>query len=220
MGHGKLRETASRCTEPEECAWTEGVETPVSVEADLPPVHAAAGPTAPCAEAKVNDRSSSSAQSVLRPLGLVLGASTIGAVVAVAARAWSVTRRKGVTGSTRQLVVTVNRPIGTLQERALPEQLLALGDDVELELRPAPGDKGTEIAARIPTGQPTGVKAVVARLRGDERRQQVRRALREGKSVIETGEVLEGRRARTTERTLLGAPLGLASRLSAGEGQL
>ncbi len=168
----------------------------------------------------MNDRSSSSAQSVLRLLGLVLAASTVGAAVIAAGRAWSVTRGQGATGSARQLVVTVNRPVATLQERALPEQLLALGDDVELELRPAPGDKGTEIAARIPTGQPTGVKAVVARLRGDERRQQVRRALREGKSVIETGEVLEGQRARTTERTLLGAPLDLASRLSAGEGQL
>ncbi len=169
----------------------------------------------------MNDGTSSTARSMRRSLVLVLGLSAaVGAGATVATRVRSVTTGQSAPGSARQLVVTVNTPVATLQESALPEQLLALGDDVELELRSAAGDKGTEIAARILAPQPSGVKAVVARVGGDDRRQQVRRALREAKSMIETGELLEGQRARTTERTLLGAPLDLATRRSAGEGQL
>lgn len=147
-------------------------------------------------------------------------AGVVGAGAALIARLRRVTRAQNAAGSARELVVTVNRPLEALQDRALPEQLLALGDNVELELRPAAGDKGTEIAARILTPQPSGAAAVAARARGDDRRQQVRRALREAKSVIETGEVLEAQRARTTERTLPGALLDAVTRRSGGEGQL
>lgn len=144
----------------------------------------------------------------------------VAAGAAVVARLRRVTTGQSAAGSARELVVTVHRPLEELQDRALPEQLLALGDDVELELRPAPGDKGTEIAARIRTPQPSGAAAVAARVQGDDPRQAVRRALREAKSVIETGEVLEAQRARTTERTLPGALLDLVTRRSGGEGQL
>ena len=63
------------------------------------------------------------------------------------------------------LAVTVNRaPSDVLPDGSLPAPLAELADAVEVQVRPAPGDKGTELAARWrrpPAAGPT------ARLHGD-----------------------------------------------------
>jgi hypothetical protein len=48
----------------------------------------------------------------------------------------------------------------------------------------------------------------------------VRSALRDAKSLIETGEVIKPTEPPTTRQTLLGMPLELAIRRSGGEGRL
>lgn len=47
-------------------------------------------------------------------------------------------------------VVTVNRPPEEVSsEGRLPDPLAELGDKIEVQTRPAPGDRGTELAARL-----------------------------------------------------------------------
>ncbi|WP_091363209.1 hypothetical protein [Geodermatophilus telluris] len=60
----------------------------------------------------------------------------------------------------------------------LPSPLAALGDRVETRVTPAPGDKGTELAARF-RGPAT-----------DDDIGRLRQALREAKQLVEVGEVL------------------------------
>jgi len=104
----------------------------------------------------------------------------------------------------------------------LPAPLAALGEQVEVRVRPAPGGKGTELAARLRTPEPTGARSAAARVNGDDPRQQVRSALREAKQLIEVGQVLRvdptphGRRAATPT----GALVELATRRAPGEGVL
>jgi hypothetical protein len=136
--------------------------------------------------------------------------------------------RRGSSGPTggpqpggRWHVLTVNLP----QEQVapggrLPDPLSELGDAVEVRLRPAPGDRGTEIAVRLRAGEPSGVGATVSRLRGDDPRWAVRRALRESRSLLETGEVLRPSQPPTTERTLLSRPLEYATKHGREEGLL
>jgi hypothetical protein len=117
-------------------------------------------------------------------------------------------------------VVTVNRPQSEVgPDGRLPEPLAALGDRVEVRLRP-PGDRGTEIAARLRDGEPSGLGAVTARLAGDEPRWAVRRALRDAKQLLETGEILRPSQPPTAERTPLNRPLEYATRHGKEEGLL
>ena len=96
--------------------------------------------------------------------------------------------------------VTVNQPAGKLKpDGKLPAPLAALGDRVEVRIAPAPDGKGTEIAVR-------------AREEDDsELRPKIRLALRDAKSLIETGAVLQvdprpaGRRAQSPAGKLLDA---------------
>jgi hypothetical protein len=121
----------------------------------------------------------------------------------------------------RWLVVTIN---ATQEEVApggrLPGPIAELGDTVQTDIRPAPGDKGTELAARPRTPPPAGAAQVAARVTGNDPRQPVRLALRQAKSIIETGEVLEPDRQTTTKRTLTNLPLELAIKRARGEGVL
>jgi hypothetical protein len=118
-------------------------------------------------------------------------------------------------------VVTVNCPPSEVGlEGRLPEPLAALGDRVEVRLRPAPGDRGTEIAARLRDGEPSGLGAVTARLAGDDPRWAVRRALRDAKQLLETGEILRPSQPPTAERTPLNRPLEYATRHGKEEGLL
>ncbi len=71
-----------------------------------------------------------------------------------------------------------------------PGPLAALGDLVEVKVRPAPGDRGTELSARLRAPEPAGVGAAAGRVKGDDPAQRVRTALRESKQLLETGEIL------------------------------
>jgi hypothetical protein len=117
--------------------------------------------------------------------------------------------------------VTINRPPGEVTpDGRLPEPLAELGDAVEVQVSPAPGGRGTELAARLREGAPTGLRAVAARATGSDPRQQLRAALRQARQLCETGEVLMADRPPTTRRTLRGLPLELATRRARGEGRL
>jgi hypothetical protein len=109
-----------------------------------------------------------------------------------------------------------------MPESRVPAPLAELGDLVEVEVRPAPGGKGTELRARLRSPEPTGVASTAARLSGDDPRQRVRIALREAKQLIEVGEVLRvdptphGRRTSTPT----GAIVEAATKRAGGEGVL
>jgi len=113
----------------------------------------------------------------------------------------------------RWLTVTVNAPPEKVDER-LADAVADL--DVETRVTPAPGDRGTEVAARL-RDAPTGV---VRRLAGEDPRQDVRQALRDMKSLVEAGEVVRPDEPTTGKRTPGGALVRLATRRAGGEGRL
>jgi len=101
---------------------------------------------------------------------------------------------------TRWLAVTVDRePDQVAPGGQLPEPLAALDDRIETRTRPAPGGKGTELAARL---------RAPAASRDDRARQELRAALRKAKQLIEVGEVLALDPIPHGERTA--TPAGLA----------
>jgi hypothetical protein len=129
--------------------------------------------------------------------------------------------RDGAADDTRWHAVTVNRPEADIRrDGALPEPLARLGDAVEVRLRPAPGGKGTELAARLRAGEPSGVSGAVARLTDTDPRRDLRRALREAKQLVETGEILRPDRPSSNEETLLNRPLAYAVEHGREEGRL
>jgi hypothetical protein len=118
-------------------------------------------------------------------------------------------------------VVTVNRSQDEVSAGGrLPGPLGEMGDAVEVQLRPAPGDRGTEVAARMRTPVPSGASGLTARGRGEDPRQDLRKALRESKSILETGEVVLPDRPSTNKPTLTGRPLDLLLGRARGEGRL
>ncbi|PJE96435.1 hypothetical protein CUT44_18195 [Streptomyces carminius] len=127
----------------------------------------------------------------------------------------------------RWLVVTVNRPPqAVLPDGGRPPRPLdEFGDDLEVAVRPAPGGRGTELAARLREGS-TPVRAqpaqysLPARLAGEDPRQPVRQALRQAKALLETGEVLRPDVPTAREETLGSRLVGLATRRAGGEGVL
>lgn len=126
-------------------------------------------------------------------------------------------------GGTKQRwhTLTVNLPAEEVAPGGrLPGPLAALGDGVEVRVRPAPADKGTEIAVRLRAGEPSGAAGVAARVTGDDPRWAVRRALRETRSLLETGEVLLPSGPPTTRRTLFNRQLEYATRHGREEGLL
>ncbi|WP_111765983.1 hypothetical protein [Nakamurella deserti] len=155
------------------------------------------------------------------------------AVLAVGAGAAALVRRiqrrvagpAGAAGESRSRwrAVTVNRsPQDVMPDNRVPAPLAALGDLVEVQVRPAPGDKGSELRARLRGPEPRGAASAAARLSGDDPRQQVRAALREAKQLIEVGEVLRVDPAPHGRRKLTptGAVVDAATRRAGGEGVL
>ena len=119
--------------------------------------------------------------------------------------------------------VTINRNQEEVMPNGqVPDPLAALGDRVEVQVRPAPGGKGTELAARLRRPEPGGLGSIVARVSGDDPRQQVRSALRQAKQLIEVGEVLRVDPAPHGHRTATptGKLVDLATRRAGGEGVL
>ena len=152
--------------------------------------------------------------------GLAAGAAAVRAVVS-AARPHDSHRSEKAADGNRWLVVTVNRPPEEVMPGgAPPEPLDGLKDAVEVRVEPAPGGRGSELAARPRGRVPTGVGEAAARLSGDDPRQAVRTALREAKSLLETGEVVRADRPSTTRDTPGGKIIKLATRRAGGEGAL
>ena len=91
----------------------------------------------------------------------------------------------------RWMMVTVNCSPARLASPAdLPEPIIRLGDAVDIKICQAPGDRGTELGARLrdfPRGRMGG--PVSWRAGGGPRR-AVQEALRQAKSLIEAEEVL------------------------------
>jgi hypothetical protein len=104
----------------------------------------------------------------------------------------------------------------------LPDPLRRLGSKIEVRTTDAPGDRGTELAARLVDGEPTGVRAALGRLTGRDPRQLLRIALRESKQLVEVGEVirLDPRPAGSRPATPAGLVIDLLGRRSLGEGVL
>jgi hypothetical protein len=157
-------------------------------------------------------------------MSLIKGAfvGALGAAgVALAGRALAArSRERRAGGDTRWHVLTVYKPLDELRAGPLPEPLSQLGDAVDVELRAAPGGRGTEIAVRLRDGEPTGTSAVAARVTGQDPRHAVRRALRESRSLIETGEVLQPDARPSNRHTILNRPLGYATSHGREEGLL
>ncbi len=143
-------------------------------------------------------------------------AAAVGAVTAAglaAQRAWAARERvlgtiAGARGPAPEwLVRTVNRPPWEVMSDGRPPEALArLGDAVEVRIRPAPGDRGAELAVR-----PTGADP--------ETRRSARLALREAKQLLETGEVIGPSQPPTTRPTLLNRPLAYVTRHAREEGR-
>jgi hypothetical protein len=91
-------------------------------------------------------------------------------------------------GTSGWLVVTVLREPSDVEAAELLAPLAELGEDIEVRLRPAPGDRGTELAARLRDGASSSGKH--SRLTGSDPQAQLRSALRQAKQLIEVGEVL------------------------------
>ncbi|MCV7420513.1 hypothetical protein H7K45_08170 [Mycobacterium yunnanensis] len=119
--------------------------------------------------------------------------------------------------------VTINKsPEEVMPDGRVPDPLAALGDLVEVKVRKAPGDKGTELAARLRRPEPSGLQSVGARVSGEDPREQVRAALRQAKQLIEVGEVLrvDPTPHGTRTETPTGKLVEMASRRTGGEGLL
>jgi hypothetical protein len=87
-------------------------------------------------------------------------------------------------------VIIDRSPDEVMPDNRVPGPVAELGALVQVEVRAAPGGKGSELRARLRRPERTGAASAAARLSGDDPRQQVRAALREAKQLIEVGEVL------------------------------
>ncbi|GIG87331.1 SRPBCC family protein [Plantactinospora endophytica] len=115
----------------------------------------------------------------------------------------------------------MNRPAETIgADGRLPEPLTGLGDAVEIQVRPAAGNRGTEIAVRLRDGARLPASAAVRRAVGRDPDQAIRAALREAKQLLETSEVLHPDAPPTTESTPLNQPLQAVTRDGNREGRL
>jgi hypothetical protein len=132
----------------------------------------------------------------MRPTRKILLTAGAAAAGAVAAQRIVAARRTPDRDAGRRHVITVNRQFDEIGDGPLPGPLAALADGIEVERRPAPGGRGTEIAARPRSGAVSG---------GD-----LRRALREARSELEVGYVLLPG-GPTTEPTPLNKPLRAAT---------
>jgi uncharacterized membrane protein len=127
----------------------------------------------------------------------------------------------GEKSATRWLTVTVNRaPTDVMPGGALPEPLGRMADRLEARARPAPGDRGTELAVRLKNPPSSAATSLPGRLAGKDPRQEVRTALREAKALLEAGEVMLPDASPTTRDTPFGRAIDLLARRSGGEGVL
>lgn len=133
----------------------------------------------------------------MKTAGKALLAAGVVTVAAVARR-----RKRVPDEQDRYLAVTVNRAPEEVQ--TLPDDLARWRDQVEIRIRPAAGDKGTELSVK-PSGQVS--------------RHELRLALRRAKAVLEAGEVVQPDTA-PTHPGPMGKALRLVTSRSGGGGRL
>jgi len=93
-------------------------------------------------------------------------------------------RQSSIDDIGRWRALSIDRPIEEISPGGqLPPALAALGSDIEVEMRSAPGDWGTEVAVRW-----VGPKKLA---NDEDPRVVVRRALHEVKQLAEAGEVMQ-----------------------------
>jgi hypothetical protein len=149
-------------------------------------------------------------------LGVAAAALAIGGTAAVGAAARSGPGAAPGPRPDRWHAVTVYRaPQDVGSPGRWPEPIARLGDRVEVRVRPAPGDRGTELAVRAVAGHRPGESPDAAELED-----RIREALRHSRMLLETGEVLQPDRPSTTRPTMTSLPLRLALRRSQGGGRL
>ncbi|MEV7200615.1 hypothetical protein [Streptomyces griseoluteus] len=102
----------------------------------------------------------------------------------------------------------------------LPEPLARLGDAIDTQLRPAPGERGTELACRLYDQKDAGPRDTAEPASGHDAVQELRTALRHAKALIETGEVLLPDRPSTNRPTVTGRPLDKLIEKAQGVGRL
>ncbi len=146
----------------------------------------------------------------IRSAGIVAVATAGG----MAARRVLAARLPAVAGGGREpnwLVATIYRaPTDIAPEGRLPEPLDRLGAAVEVQIRPAPGDRGAELWVRPRPGRKADRDAW----------RRARLALREAKQLCETGEILQPDRPATTRPTPLNRPLEYVVSRAREEGRL
>ncbi|RGA06757.1 hypothetical protein DI270_001870 [Microbispora triticiradicis] len=138
-----------------------------------------------------------------------VAAAGLGAARWAAARGRMPVSARDPLAAGRWLGVTINRPPEEVAPgERLPEPLTRV--DAEVRMNRAPGGRGTELYAR-PRGRTARAEGALTRLRGEDSRTAVRTALREAKSLLETGDVLRSdEEIATTRPTLPGKVLDLA----------
>ncbi|MDN3250424.1 hypothetical protein ACFW4O_35460 [Streptomyces mutabilis] len=145
----------------------------------------------------------------------------VAAVGAAAVRRSRPAHRTDERAGDRWLTVTINRPpMDVGSEGKLPPPLDDLAGRIDVRIRPAPGDRGTELAARFKEPVSTASASVPARLAGQDPRQELRCALRDAKALLEAGEVLRPDAPPTTRPTPGGKLVEVFTRRSGGEGVL
>ena len=113
----------------------------------------------------------------------------------------------------RWIMVTINCSPQRLASRAdLPEPITRLGDAVDIKICPAPGDRGTELGARLRDLPRTKIAGMVARRPEENPRRLVEQALREAKAMIESGEILRPEWPPTGQPAQVGKLLEFAGR--------
>jgi hypothetical protein len=157
--------------------------------------------------------------------GGFLAAAGVGAAGALIGASLLKTRVfQGVPGDAvprnRWLAVTVNVPPELFPPASdLPEPIARLTDQAEVGIHPAPGGRGTELAMRLLKPPPAGSAGLTSRIRGTDPRQEIRSALRDAKSLIETGEVLQPDEP-ANHPTRTGKLMDLMTSRAGGEGRL
>jgi hypothetical protein len=120
----------------------------------------------------------------------------------------------------RWLAVTIDAPPEAVRDDArVRERLDAVDEAILIRVETAPGDRGTELAVRL-RDERRGDTGLAARIAGRDPRQALRRALRDAKALVETGEVLELEPADPHMRGPGGALIEAAGRRAQGEGRL
>jgi hypothetical protein len=144
----------------------------------------------------------------------IIGAAVVAGGTALSAQQIKQAQQRMYRTYRRWHPITVNRDIAdiTLKSKHL-KPLMDLGNAIEVLIAPAPGGRGTEIAARLtePDVTDKASRDLLAKMRA---------ALRNTQWLVETGEILKPDKPPSTHRTLTSLPLEFAVRRAREGGRL